>query len=128
MQEYRSILEELLRTTQVVRKNQIANEARQLIDAAWSNARKGATPTDADVEWLLSEIYPWVWGEKSIMNPLIHALDLYARGSAPSGMDIYNILFIAHRLDRSGVIRAGYETYANEPRKLPEPDIRLCAR
>jgi hypothetical protein len=38
-----------------------------------------------------------------------------------TGMELYNLLIVAHQLDRSGVIKMAYETYA-QLGPLPKPD------
>ena len=115
-QEYTDVFDELLRTTQVIRKNAIGNETRALLDKSYLK-QYGRTATDEEAELFLATMFPWVFGESSIMHILTRP--------DPTGMDLYNALSIAHYLDKTGMILTAYNTYGRYE-ELPEPDIRIC--
>lgn len=117
--DYTELVNELLRTTQILRKNMIGNEGRAFIETAFPN---GAT--EQQIEELLEGLYPWVFGPKSIMHALIKLTTL---NRALCGSDVYNLLVIAHRLDKTGAIKLAYETFTGESRKLPEPNLLMMA-
>ena len=120
-EERLDILTELLRTTQVVRKNAMGNEGRMALNGAFREVYDRAA-TDEEAERLLADMFPWVFGPKSIMEPLIA---ITSRRSPPTGMDMYNILVIVHRLDKTGILLMGYKIYS-QLGSLPEPDVRMC--
>ncbi|NIQ88648.1 MAG: hypothetical protein GWN93_06035 [Deltaproteobacteria bacterium] len=117
-EERLEILTELLRTTQVARKNIMGN-----LDDAFEKAT-GEQSSDEELEEFLAKSMPWLFGPKSIVHLLIKVT---TKKSLPTGMDMYNILIMAHRLDESGVILKAYEVYTNDRgSKLPKPDIKMC--
>ena len=111
----------------VVRKNMIGNEGRATLTAAMVQAGM-ADVSDSAVEYMLGQMFPWVWGERSIMLPLQHITDAYDHGLTPFASDVYNVLYIAHALDNTGVILRGFETYGrSELQPLPEPAPHILA-
>lgn len=121
------IMAELLRCTMLVRKDMIGNEARELIDNAYIQAFGGEYPSDERVEGILAEMFPWIWGPKSIMPLLISVNSAFDRDETPNGMQIYNVLTICHRLEKPGLLRKSYETFTNQKRELPEPETWMAA-
>ncbi len=119
-QERKRFCDELLRTTQLIRRNCIGNEGRYVINNAFREA--GREPTDEEVEKLLAGMFPYLFGPRSIMEPLVR---LSMREKPPTGQEVYNLIVLAN-MDKSGMIQKAYEVYTNEQRTFPRADIRLC--
>lgn len=117
-EDRRNLVDRLLLTVQNIRRNMVANECRMILDAAAEDAGLGAF-TDEQAELFLTPLFPWVWGPSSIMHPLSK---LATRTEPPTAMEVYNLLFIAHLLDKTGTIKKGYFAYYRE--YLPQADLR----
>src|SRR5689334_3733802 len=127
IRDLQPVMDDLLRTCMFIRKNQIGEEARHLVDEHWREAYDGKGPTNDQVEALLTDIYPWLWGPRSIMPLLISITDAYAKGSIPNGQAVYNALYIVHHSDRTGIIKIGYEqVYSRKRDELPEPEMWMA--
>jgi len=75
-----------------------------------------------EVEALLADIFPWVFGPKSIMHALIDLAD-----REPTSHEVYNLLIIAHRLDKTGVIKQSYDTFSRYG-PMPEPNPNMLRK
>ena len=113
------LFDELLRTTQVVRKNAMGNEGRWVLDGAFREAYE-RNPSNEEVERILAKMFPWLFGDSSIMHILTRP--------HPTGQDLYNALFIAHHADKSGIIVMAFNTYGRYkfPDGLPKPEPQMA--
>lgn len=125
----RDFIDELTRCVQVVRKNAAAEESGALIKAAYSDVY-GHHPTEAQLESILSETLPWIFGPKSIMHALLKLTE-----RLPDFQELYNLLTIAKNLDKTRAIDLAWYVYSipnnsddinQKAQWLPEPDIRWC--
>jgi|GEM_PF-6772023 len=122
----RLVMDELLRVTQVIRKNMIASQGGMLIRRALEDA--DITDTEEERERLLTAMFPYLFGPSSLMHPLLVVTNAYDSGETPEGSSIYNILLIAYHLDRHQAILKAYETYGRpELQPLPKPALMAVA-
>jgi len=108
------LIDEMLHSTQVVRKNALGNEGRYVLNGAFADAYD-RMPTDEEAEAVLTDLFPWLFGDKSIMLPLIKMAQ--RSQPPPTKQETYNVLMIAHRLEP--IVKLAYEVYIEK--KLPVP-------
>ena len=78
-------------------KDEAARHLRALLSAI--QKLRSVSAETSIVDHISASMWPWVYGDKNILPAIVKMLDQYDETGELSGMDFYNIVYIATQLE-----------------------------